>query len=404
MKEVEIRPSLRFDDFNQDWRIVKLGELGSTINGLTYSPSNIVENGLLVLRSSNVQNGELSFIDNVYVDIDVSREYKTKINDILICVRNGSKRLIGKSALVKNSALNSTHGAFMSVFRGENSHFTFQLFQTENYRRQVYADLGATINSINGKNLLSYRFEVPCSIEQQKIADFLSSVDKKINLLKNKMQLLSQYKKSVMQQLFSQLIRFKDDNNEAFPDWKEYRFSNILKLQLNTLKMNDETEYELITVRRRNGGVDSRGIYKGKEVLVKSQFELKTNQFVISKRQIVHGACGLVPEHLAGAIVSNEYNVFEAESEKLDINYFNIIAATLPMRRAFFINSSGVHIEKLLFKTQSWLKTKLDFPCVAEQRKIVEVLSSLDKKIELVNQQIEHTQAFKKGLLQQMFV
>ncbi|NQZ09490.1 MAG: hypothetical protein HRT35_20240 [Algicola sp.] len=74
------------------------------------------------------------------------------------------------------------------------------------------------------------------------------------------------------------------------------------------------------------------------------------------------------------------------------------------MRRAFFINSDGVHIEKLLFKTQSWLKTQLDFPCVDEQKKIVAFITAIDKKIAQVAQQIELTETFKKGLLQQMFV
>lgn len=398
------QPNLRFGGFHNDWDEVHLRELGTTINGLTYSPLNIVEKGLLVLRSSNVQEGELAFEDNVYVNNSVDIQYITKVNDILICVRNGSKRLIGKCALVSISNLNSTHGAFMTVFRGKSNQFVYQLFQTDNYYRQVNADLGATINSINGKNLLAYKFRVPCDAEQEKIIGFLSTIDKKINLLKEKQTLLVQFKKGVMHKLLSQEIRFKDKKNNEFPNWQEERLSNILVLKLNPLKMKDDSEYELITVRRRNGGVDSRGIYKGKDVLVKSQFELKTNQFVISKRQIVHGACGLVPEKLAGAIVSNEYNVFDPVFEKLDINYFNMITTTLPMRRAFFINSDGVHIEKLLFKTQSWLKTKLDFPCVEEQKKIVSFINTLDKKCELVSQQIEQTQAFKKGLLQQMFV
>jgi type I restriction enzyme S subunit len=252
--------------------------------------------------------------------------------------------------------------------------------------------------------LAPFKLKLPSFQEQHEIADFFAVVDKKISLLKEKHALLEQYKKGVMQKLFSQEIRFKDEKDNEFPKWQEERFSNILVLKLNPLKMDDESEYKLITVRRRNRGVDSRGIYKGKDVLVKNQFELKANQFVISKRQIVHGACGLVPEELAGAIVSNEYNVFDPVAEKLDINYFNIIAKTLSMRRAFFINSDGVHIEKLLFKTQSWLKTKLDFPCVEEQKKIVSFIASIDKKIELIAQQAEQIQTFKKGLLQQMFV
>lgn len=254
------------------------------------------------------------------------------------------------------------------------------------------------------KDFSQINFVVPDVNEQQKITTFLSSVDQKISQLKQKHVLLQGYKKGVMQQLFSHQIRFKDDKGLPFEDWQETRLSKLLDLKLNSIDMQDESEYELITVRRRNRGVDSRGIYRGKDVLVKTQFALTANQFVISKRQIVHGACGVVPESLKGAIVSNEYNVFDPVEGKLDVQYFNLFSQTIPMKRAYFINSDGVHIEKLLFKTKSWLKTKVSVPCFAEQKRIVEFIESIEQKINQVAQQIEQAQQFKKGLLQQMFV
>ena len=273
------------------------------------------------------------------------------------------------------------------------------------YLLELASPGGAGRNKTLGQSTFSrLKVTFPSYSEQYKIANFLSSVDKKIQQLTEKQSLLQQYKKGIMQKLFSLEIRFKDEQGHDFPDWGSVKLSEILELQDNAIDMADEKEYELITVRRRNGGVDSRGRFKGKEVLVKNQFKLNSKQFVISKRQIVHGACGLVPEHLEGAIVSNEYNVFEPIESKLDIKYFNIFATTLFMRKAFFINSDGVHIEKLLFKTRSWLKTKILLPNKNEQQKIVSFISVLDKKIEFVSQQIEQTQTFKKGLLQQMFV
>lgn len=398
-------PKLRFKEFTLNWVESRLGELGHTINGLTYSPVNVVDEGLLVLRSSNIKGNSITYDDNVYVDLKVPSENLSKEDDILICVRNGSRSLIGKSALIPKTIKYATHGAFMSVLRAKYPHFIFQLIQTQRFRKLVYRDLGATINSINGKNLTKYKFSIPRETQEiERIASFLSSVDKKNTLLKEKKVLLTQYKKGVMQQLFKQEIRFKNDNGKDFPNWKEVILSDVLNLILNPLKMKDESDYELITVRRRNGGVDSRGIYKGKEVLVKTQFELKKNQFVISKRQIVHGACGIVPAELEGAIVSNEYNVFEPVSSLLDVKFFNLFSQTKYMRRAYFINSDGVHIEKLLFKTQSWLKTKVSIPSLEEQKKIVGFIDSLDNKLQAINEQIELTQTFKKGLLQQMFV
>ena len=92
-----------------------------------------------------------------------------KPNDILICVRNGSKALIGKSALIPAGLPTCTHGAFMTVFRARDPYFTFQLMQSASFQKQVAADLGATINSINGSQLLKYRFIVPEPDEQKRV-------------------------------------------------------------------------------------------------------------------------------------------------------------------------------------------------------------------------------------------
>jgi len=395
------KPELRFSDYKEDWIIRRLGTLVDIQSGHSPNKFELFNDGVFpFLKVEDLNNCTKYQLK--------SRQYANKGNglvhkDSVIFPKRGAAILNNKIRLLKTeSYMDSNLMALIPKVDLITPDFLFNIIDINQLSK--IADT-STIPQINNKHIIPFKVKIPvCTKEQEKIADFLSAIDKKINLLKEKYALHEKYKKGVMQKLLSQDVRFKDESGNDFPDWQEERFSNILMLQLNSLKMSDENEYELITVRRRNGGVDSRGIYKGKDVLVKNQFELKTNQFVISKRQIVHGACGLVPEELAGAIVSNEYNVFDPVPEKLDINYFNMIATTLPMRKAFFINSDGVHIEKLLFKTKSWLKTKLDFPCVEEQRKIVCFIKSLDKKIELVLQQIEHAQTFKKGLLQQMFV
>ena len=103
-----IAPKLRFSQFKDEWKSKKLGEIGEFINGLTYSPSDITndENQLLVLRSSNIQDSQLAFDDNVFVNLIVGKEKFTQENDILICVRNGSRNLIGKNTIIKNLPYN----------------------------------------------------------------------------------------------------------------------------------------------------------------------------------------------------------------------------------------------------------------------------------------------------------
>jgi len=206
-REGETRPRLRFAEFRNapEWSEVRLSSLGELISGLTYSLSDVRDNGLLVLRSSNVQNAEIALEDNVYVTPDIKGANIAKPNDILICVRNGSKALIGKSALIPEGMPRCTHGAFMAVLRARAPQFVFQLMQSPSFQKQVAADLGATINSINGGQLLKYRFVVPVPDEQQRIADCLSSLDAQITTESNQLAALKTHKQGLMQQLFPSL-------------------------------------------------------------------------------------------------------------------------------------------------------------------------------------------------------
>ncbi|MCR5890846.1 restriction endonuclease subunit S [Hymenobacter sp. J193] len=206
--EGETVPKLRFSEFQDagEWEEKKFGQLGNLVSGLTYSPKDVRENGLLVLRSSNVQNGKIALDDCVYVTPTVKGANLSKPNDILICVRNGSKALIGKNALIPDGMPLCTHGAFMTVFRSPNPAFVFQLLQSDSYNKQVSEDLGATINSINGNQLLKYIFYVPELEEQKKIAECLSALDDSITAQSQKIEALKLHKKGLMQRLFPALL------------------------------------------------------------------------------------------------------------------------------------------------------------------------------------------------------
>jgi type I restriction enzyme S subunit len=203
-RDGEATPRLRFPEFRNKgkWEEARLGQLGRLISGLTYSPSDVRQKGLLVLRSSNIRASEITLDDCVYVSPEVKGANIAEPNDILICVRNGSKPLIGKNAMIPAGLPRCTHGAFMTVFRAEAPHFVHQLFQTVVYRRQVAADLGATINSINGGQLVRYRFVVPSPAEQHRIAVCLSSLDALIAIKAESLAALRAHKKGLMQQLF----------------------------------------------------------------------------------------------------------------------------------------------------------------------------------------------------------
>lgn len=187
----------------KNWKIQKLKDLGSCIRGLTYSPKDISDQGLLVLRSSNIQNEEILLEDNVYVKLTIKEKFLSKKSDILICVRNGSRNLIGKSAILKKDLKNCTHGAFMTIFRSKYNDFVQYLFKSDKFFNYVSQDIGATINSINTNNFLNYKFAIPPRDEQIKILNILEKINKSILINKKKQLKYESLKRSVMQDLLT---------------------------------------------------------------------------------------------------------------------------------------------------------------------------------------------------------
>ncbi|OAV01343.1 MULTISPECIES: restriction endonuclease subunit S [Moraxella] len=199
-----------------DWEVVALGDIGETIIGLTYSPSNVKSFGTLVLRSSNIQNNKLEFQDNVFVDMVLPERVITKENDILICVRNGSRQLIGKCALIDKKTSGSAFGAFMSIFRTSYANFVFYAFQSSVIQNQIKEVMGATINQITNKNLSEFKISIPKSTaEQTAIATALSDTDALITELEKLLAKKQAIKTATMQQLLTGKTRLPEFAHRA---------------------------------------------------------------------------------------------------------------------------------------------------------------------------------------------
>ena len=195
---------------------------------------------------------------------------------------------------------------------------------------------------------------------------------------------------------------YQKTKDGIFPvDWNTQKMKQWVALAERPVTLEDDKKYRLVTVRRGFGGVDLRGEYLGKDILVKNYFKVRQGDFLISKRQIAHGACGVVPESLDGAVVSNEYNVF-IPNQGTNIEMFNLMMRLPHYTRLFYLMSDGVHIEKLLFKTQDWMRRQLAMPPIEEQRKIAAILTTQDKVIELKEKRLAQKQRQKKYLMQQL--
>jgi type I restriction enzyme S subunit len=189
------------------WEVKRLGEIGESIIGLTYTPDNVKDTGTLVLRSSNIQGGVLKYEDNVFVNSKVPDKLINRVNDILICVRNGSRNLIGKCALIQGRSIGETFGAFMAMYRSDYNRFIFHVFQSQVIKRQIDEHLGATINQITNKSLNGFEIPFPPLEQQKEIDQILSDMDAEINDLQSKLQKYRQIKSGMMQNLLTGKIR-----------------------------------------------------------------------------------------------------------------------------------------------------------------------------------------------------
>lgn len=200
----------------EDWDVISLGDIAQCLIGLTYSPNDVREFGTLVLRSSNIQDGHLSYEDNVYVDMSLPPRVITQTGDILVCVRNGSRQLIGKCARIEESASGSAFGAFMAVLRCKSHEFLFQQFQSNILKRQINDGMGATINQITNKDMAAFKVIWPALEEEQAaIAAVLSDMDADIATLEAKLAKARAIKLGMMQELLTGRIRLVTTQSEG---------------------------------------------------------------------------------------------------------------------------------------------------------------------------------------------
>lgn len=208
--------------YPKDWDESKLLDHVSLVQGLTYTPDNVKPTGTLVLRSSNIQNGRLWLEDNVYVNAQVPEEKMVEQGDILVCVRNGSSALIGKSCVLPELK-HTTFGAFMSVLRGDSTGYFAKLFESNIVQEQVRGRSNATINQITKKDFQSIQITVPKKPEQEEIARTLSQFDTYIDDLAE----LIEKKKGIRDGALEDLISGKTRIRGFCSERKEYSINDI---------------------------------------------------------------------------------------------------------------------------------------------------------------------------------
>lgn len=180
----------------------KLGEVVKFYSGLTYTPDDISNGGTLVLRSSNIQANRLTFNDNLFVNTEVAKSEEVQVGDIIVVVRNSSRNLIEKHALIKSNLPNTVIGAFMTGIRAKNYNFISATLDHANFKREIHKNLGATINQFTTGDFKKMRFRFPTDEEQEAIGKFFSSIDSLMSSYQEKIGQLEILKKKLLQEIF----------------------------------------------------------------------------------------------------------------------------------------------------------------------------------------------------------
>ena len=179
--------------------------------------------------------------------------------------------------------------------------------------------------------------------------------------------------------------------------WREVAFGDVLKVVKRPATIDPDHSYQLINVKRNRGGVIPRETKRGSEIKTKTQFYVAAEDFVVSRRQIVHGACGIVPPKLDGALVSNEYSTF-VPKKGLCLEFLTCFSHTSHFQKTCFHASVGVVIEKMIFNLDDWLKHRFYLPPLKEQERIVRILAAADRAIARTEDLIEAKRKLKEGL------
>ena len=187
-------------DVPAHWEVRRLRNVGEALIGLTYAPQDVIdeEDGILVLRASNISGGRIVYEDNVFVRCSVPSRLITRIGDILICSRSGSQTLIGKNARIDLASSGVTFGAFMTIFRSTNNDYLYYVFNSKLFEYQSGAYQTSTINQLTLNILYDIKIPLPPLAEQKQITRYLdritSSIDTAINCARREIELLKEYR------------------------------------------------------------------------------------------------------------------------------------------------------------------------------------------------------------------
>ena len=399
-------PKLRFKEFTDKWQKVPLNLFTNIYGGYAFKSENLLnyKAKYQVIKMGNVNNNTLNLEKNPsYLNTISQKElpYLLEKNDIILTLTGTfGKKDFGYSYQIKNET-NLLLNQRLAVFKITNSNYSanflkYILLNNTFLNKFFRFSVGGTGNQANVsiQDIKSFKIPFPKLEEQNKIANFLTTVDKKITNLENTITSLENQKKGLLQQIFSQKLRFKDKNGNNYPNWEKKKLEDISNITMGQSPDSDFVNTEKIGTPFLQGNAEFTNKYPiEKYWCTKPQKIANPTDILLSVRAPV-GAINIANKKFCigrglSAISFNCNKLFGKYN--LEFNLFQLIKKS---QGSTFSSINKKDISEVI----------LFIPCLEEQTKIADFLSAFDRKLENQKAQLEHWKQIKKGLLQQMFV
>ena len=401
MNEVKNIPRLRFPEFEYEWTTDNLNSISNLNMGQSPNSSSYNEDEIgipLIQGNADIINRKSK-----------PRQWTTEPTklcddgDLIMTVR-APVGYISKS--IHNACIGR---GVCSIKPKENNSiefiYQFLLGYEKDWRR---LEQGSTFTAVNSNDIKSIKLSFPSLLEQQKIADFLTAVDKRIELLEKKKTLLETYKKGVMKKIFNREIRFKDDIGNDFPDWGDKRLGEVVNLKHGyQFRRTDFTQEGLPIIKI--GNVKGTGLFLEDLSFIDENRYEEFKSFEIFNGDILMSLTGNIGrvievKNLPYKVIQNYRvgNFQPFDENEISKKFLKHLLETDQVFGRF--NSLSNQSAQANFGKQDMDKIKVGIPNLEEQEKISEFLSSIDKQLELLETQIDKSKTWKKGLLQKMFV
>jgi len=405
-------PKIRFPDFKGEWINNYLGEIAKFSKGKGISKEDISETG----ETECIRYGELyttynETIDTVFskTNIDTSHLVLSEANDVIIPASGETEVDIAKASCILKSGI--ALGGDLNIIKTLNNG-VFLSYYLNSKKKIDIAKLaqGISVVHLYAGQLSKLQLKIPSLFEQQKIASFFTAIDQKISQLKRKKTLLEQYKKGVMQKIFSQEIRFKDDNGQEFPKWEKRKLGDVGKT------------YNGLTGKTKDDFGQGKPYIQYKQIFDDTRIDISRFDFVrirdgekqcrVRYGDVFFTTSSETPDEVGTSSVLLD-EVSEVYLNSFCFGYRSSRDVLIPQFSRYLFRNELLRkeINKLAqgstrynISKNELMKTVIELPTIQEQTKIANFLSAIDEKINNTRKQIEKAEVWKKGLMQQMFV